>query len=96
MHNIVKLLAKILATRLAPHLDRLVSYSKCAFIKERSIYDNFQYVKRAVNHFHHAKMPMLLHKLDIYYRSCNNWVLVKGGAHDVIDLEHHYIKDYAK
>jgi retron-type reverse transcriptase len=36
-----------------------------AFIKGRSIHDNFQYVKGAANHFHNAKTPMLLLKLDI-------------------------------
>jgi hypothetical protein len=65
MHSIAKLLAKILANRLAPYLDKLVSHSQSAFIKGRSIYDNFQYVKGAVNHFHQAKTPMLLLKLDL-------------------------------
>jgi hypothetical protein len=65
MHSMVKLLAKILANRLAPHLDRLVSHSLSAFIKGRSIHDNFQYIKGGTNHFHHVKTPMLLLKLDI-------------------------------
>jgi hypothetical protein len=65
MHSIAKLLAKILSNRLAPHLDRIVSHSQSDFIKERSIHDNFQYVQGAVNHFHQAKIPMLLLKLDI-------------------------------
>jgi hypothetical protein len=65
MHNIGKLLAKILANRLAPKLDQLVCHSHSAFIKGRSIYDNFQYVKGAVQHFHDAKTSMLLLKLDI-------------------------------
>jgi hypothetical protein len=65
MHSIAKLLAKILSNRLVPHLDRIVSHSQGAFIKGRSIYDNFQYVQGAVNHFHHSKSPMLLLKLDI-------------------------------
>jgi hypothetical protein len=33
MHSVVKLLAKTLANRLAPHLDKLVSHSQSAFIK---------------------------------------------------------------
>jgi hypothetical protein len=65
MHSVVKLLAKTLANRLAPHLDKLVSHSQSAFIKGRNIHDNFQYVKGVVNHFHNAKTPMLLVKLDI-------------------------------
>jgi hypothetical protein len=65
MHNNAKILAKILANRLAPHLDQIVSHSQSAFIKGRSIHDNFQYVQGAVKHFHQAKTPMLLFKLDI-------------------------------
>jgi hypothetical protein len=65
MHRIVKLLAKIVSNRLAPHLDRIISHSQSAFIKRRSIHDNFQYVPGVVNHFHQAKTPMLLLKLDI-------------------------------
>jgi hypothetical protein len=44
MHDITKLLTKILANRLAPNLDQIVSYSQSAFIRGRSIHDNFQYV----------------------------------------------------
>jgi hypothetical protein len=65
MHNITKLLTKILANRLAPHLDQIVSYSQSAFIRGRSIHDNFQYVQGAANHFHNVKTLMLLLKLDI-------------------------------
>jgi hypothetical protein len=62
---VAKLLGKIFANRLAPHLDHLVSNCQSAFIKERNIQDNFQYVQGAVNHFHCSKTPMLLLKLDI-------------------------------
>jgi hypothetical protein len=65
LHSVAKILAKIMAARLAPHLDQLVSHSQSDFIKGRSIHDNFQYVKGAANHFHNAKAPMLLLKLDI-------------------------------
>lgn len=65
MHSIAKILGKIMANRLAPHLDSLVSHSQSAFVKGRSIQDNFQYVHGAVQHFHKAKTPMLLLKLDI-------------------------------
>jgi hypothetical protein len=41
MHSVGKLLMKILATRLCPHLNKLVSKSQSAFIKSRSIHDNF-------------------------------------------------------
>jgi hypothetical protein len=65
MHNISKLLAKILANRLVPRLGNLVSRCQSVFIKCRSIHDNFEYVKAAANHFYRAKTPMLLLKLDI-------------------------------
>jgi hypothetical protein len=45
MHSIAKLLVKILANHLAPHLDNLVSLCQSAFIKGRSMHDNFQYIK---------------------------------------------------
>jgi hypothetical protein len=41
MHSVGKFLMKILATRLCPHLNKLVSKSQSAFIKSRSIHDNF-------------------------------------------------------
>jgi hypothetical protein len=65
MHSMTKLLAKILANILPPDLEKLVSHSQSAFIKGRIIHKNFQYVKGAANHFHQAKTPMLLLKLDI-------------------------------
>jgi hypothetical protein len=65
MHSTAKLLCSILAERLAPHLDRIVSKSQSAFIKGRSIHDNFQYVQGAIKHFHRSKTPMLFIKLDI-------------------------------
>jgi hypothetical protein len=64
-YSTAKILAKIPATRLAQHIDKLVSHSQSAFIKGRTIHDNFQYVKAIENHFHNAKTPMLLLKLDI-------------------------------
>jgi hypothetical protein len=65
MHSIFKLVAKILVNVLSPHLDRLISHSQSAFIKDRYIQDNFQYVQGVVNHFHQSKIPMILLKLDI-------------------------------
>ena len=65
MHSVAKILGKVLANRLAPHLNDIVSRSQCAFIKGRSIHDNFQYIHGAINHFHRSKTPMLFMKLDI-------------------------------
>jgi hypothetical protein len=63
MHSI-QLMGTILAHQLAPCLDRIISKSQSAFIRVRSIHDNFQYVQGAVKHFHRSKTPMLFIKLD--------------------------------
>jgi hypothetical protein len=65
MHSMVRILGKVLANRLSPHRDKMVSPSQRAFIKGRTIHDNFQYVQGAVRHFHQSKTLMLFVKLDI-------------------------------
>jgi hypothetical protein len=60
MHSMAKIMGKLLANRLSPHLNNLV-----VFIKGRSILDNFQYVQGAVNHFYRSKTPMPFLKLDV-------------------------------
>ncbi|WVZ69121.1 hypothetical protein U9M48_017959 [Paspalum notatum var. saurae] len=65
MHSVAKILAKVLANRLAPHLHSIISHSQSAFIKGRSIHDNFQYIQGAIRHFHRSKTLMLFIKLDI-------------------------------
>ena len=64
-HSVAKILGKVLVNRLAPHINDMVSRGQSAFIKGRSIHDNFQYIHGAVNHFHSTKTPMLFMKLDI-------------------------------
>ena len=41
IHSFAKIIAKVMAMRLAPHMNRLISKSQSAFIKKRSIHDNF-------------------------------------------------------
>ena len=65
IHGVAKLISKIMATRLAPHMNNLVSNSQSAFIKTRSIHDNFLYVKNLARKLHKTKTPTLLLKLDI-------------------------------
>jgi hypothetical protein len=48
IHAIAKIIAKMLATRLGPLMDDLVSNVQSAFIKKRSIHDNFLYVKNLI------------------------------------------------
>lgn len=54
-----------MASRLAPHMPNLVSNAQSAFIKKRSIHDNFMYVRNLARRFHRTKSPTLLLKLDI-------------------------------
>jgi hypothetical protein len=44
IHAIAKIIVKVLALRLGPYMNELVSNAQGAFIKKRSIHDNFLYV----------------------------------------------------
>jgi mannosylglycoprotein endo-beta-mannosidase len=65
IHAVAKILAKMLALRLAPFMNELVSNAQSAFIKKRSIHDIFLYVKNLATRLNKAKTPALLFKLDI-------------------------------
>jgi hypothetical protein len=65
IHAFGKLISKILALRLQPHLDDLISPCQSAFITGRNIQDNFLYVQTAAKQFHKSKTPTLLLKLDL-------------------------------
>lgn len=65
IHSFAKLVAKVLANRLAPALHTLVDINQSAFIKTRSIHDNFKLVELAAKALHKAKKPSLLLKLNI-------------------------------
>ena len=56
----------VLANRLAPGLNSLVSNCHSAFIKKRSIHDNFLYVQGAVQRLHKQNILALFMKLDIH------------------------------
>ena len=66
IHSIPKIFSKLLANRLAPHLNSLVSNCQSAFIKKRSIHDNFLYVQGVVRKLHKLKLPTIFMKLDIH------------------------------
>jgi hypothetical protein len=66
IHSIAKIFSKLLANRLAPHLNSMVSNCQSAFIKKSSIHDNFLYVHGAVCKFHKLKLTALFMKLDIH------------------------------
>jgi hypothetical protein len=48
IHVVGKLFSKVLATRLAPHLDKLIHINQSAFVKGRYIQDNFRRMKTTV------------------------------------------------
>jgi exonuclease III len=64
-HSFAKLLSKLLASRLAPELHDLVSRSQSAFVKRRSIQDNFLCTQNLIKALHRARQPSLFLKLDI-------------------------------
>jgi hypothetical protein len=55
IHNIAKIFSKLLANRLAPLLNTLISKSQSAFIQKRCIQDNFLYVHNIVRRLHKQK-----------------------------------------
>jgi hypothetical protein len=65
IHSFAKLIAKLLANSLAPHLDQLIDVNQSAFIKKRSIHDNFKFVEQAARILHRKRKAALLLKLDI-------------------------------
>jgi hypothetical protein len=65
VHSFAKLMAKILALRLAPRMSELVDCSQSAFIRGRCIHDNFVLVRQSAVALHRQKLPALLIKLDV-------------------------------
>jgi hypothetical protein len=65
INSVIKIITKILANRLAPHMNKLVSITQNGFIKKRCIHDNFLYAQRTIQLLHKKKQPALFIKLDI-------------------------------
>jgi hypothetical protein len=65
INSFVKIITKILANRLAPHMNDLVSHAQNAFIKKRCIHDNFIYAQRVIQLLHKRRKSALFIKLDI-------------------------------
>jgi hypothetical protein len=59
------MVTKILALRLSPRIQDLVNMCQSAFIKKRSIHDNFIYVQSQAKLFRQTKAIAILLKLDI-------------------------------
>ena len=65
IHNFAKLLAKVLARRLAPHMNDLVRHNQSAFIQSRLIHENYKAVHLSAKLLHRSKVPSALLKVDI-------------------------------
>jgi hypothetical protein len=64
VHSFAKLFSKIIANRLRPRLGELVSMNQSAFIKHRSLHDNFMLVRQVARKINMRSTGVLL-KLDI-------------------------------
>ncbi|WVZ96660.1 hypothetical protein U9M48_042270 [Paspalum notatum var. saurae] len=65
IHSVAKLFTKLISLRLAPSMRNIISKSQTAFIKGRSIHDNFLFVRNMARKYHRNGTPMLMVKLDI-------------------------------
>lgn len=63
--SFAKLFAKILARRLRCKMDALVRPCQNAFIKDRSIHDNYIYVRGIARALRQTKTPAMMIKLDL-------------------------------
>ena len=71
-HSLPKIASKLLANRLSPRMGELVHINQSAFIKGRSIHDNFMYVRNFARRLHKRRTSALLLKLDI--KKAFDWV----------------------
>lgn len=65
VHSFAKLISKVLATRLAPRMKDLIAPNQNAFIRRRTIHDNFKYVQQAAVLLRRNKEAKVLLKLDV-------------------------------
>jgi hypothetical protein len=65
IHSFARKCDKILANRLAPKLSDLVYVNQSAFVRGRSIHDNFVMVQHTTKAIHMEKISRNLLKLDI-------------------------------
>lgn len=64
VNTIIKIISKIMATRLQPVMDRLVSPRQTAFIKGRSIMESYAVARELLTFSHKNKIPSVLYKVD--------------------------------
>ena len=77
----VKILTKILTTRLQAQIQSLVDIDQTGFIRGRSISENFVYATELVQCCHRRKQPTLVLKLDFAKAFVSvNW----GNLHQIL------------
>jgi hypothetical protein len=60
IHSFAKIVSKLMANRLAPELNQLISVNQTTFIKKRSIQDNCVYVQQVIKGLHKKRsLPFL-------------------------------------
>jgi hypothetical protein len=65
IHSFAKLFAKLLAVRLRPKMNALISLNQSAFIKGRNLHDNFLLVRQLARKINKGREAGVLLKLDI-------------------------------
>jgi hypothetical protein len=65
IHSFAKLVSKVLAMRLTPHINGLVSNAQSTFIKHRCILDNYLYIRNLARAYHRKKTLAMLVKLNV-------------------------------
>ena len=65
IHSFAKLLTKVLARRLAPHMNNLVSFNQSVFIRSRLIHENYRAMHLTAKLLHRTKTSSSLVKIDI-------------------------------
>ena len=65
IHSFAKLFTKVLARRLAVHMNNLVKPNQSAFIRTRLIHENYKAVQLTAKLLHRSKVPCSLLKIDI-------------------------------
>uniref|UniRef100_J3NC32 Reverse transcriptase domain-containing protein n=1 Tax=Oryza brachyantha TaxID=4533 RepID=J3NC32_ORYBR len=65
VHSFSKLVSKVMAVRLAKRMGELTSLSQTAFIRGRSIHENFIFVRGLALKLHKGRRKAILLKLDI-------------------------------
>jgi hypothetical protein len=65
IHSFAKILSKLMANRLAPELKNFIDCNQNAFIKKRSIHNNFMLVNQLIKGLHKKKITAMFIKLDV-------------------------------